>query len=351
MDFSLDESQREVADLAREVLAPGPDPQALWKSLGQAGLLTLAVPEELGGAGLGVVECGLVLTEVGRRTAPVPALATLALGVLPVVRCGTAEQQRVVLEEGAVLTAALHEPSTPLTLQPRTSAEHDGAGWVVTGTKIGVPYAASAHRVLVPVALPGTGTGVLLVDPQAPGCAVVPAPTSSGLPEHTLVLDRVSVPFDALLGADTTGHTVAELHRCALAGASAVGAGVLTGALELTSTHIATREQFGRPLATFQAVAQQIADVYVAARILQLAARAAAWRLGAGRAADADLDVAAYWLAEAPAALQTCQHLHGGLGVDITYPVHRHYAWGKDLARFVGGLDLRVERLGERAAS
>jgi alkylation response protein AidB-like acyl-CoA dehydrogenase len=355
VDFSLDEAQREVADLAREVLAPGPDPQSLWKAMGQAGLLTLAVPEELGGAGLGVVECGLVLAEVGRRTAFVAALPTLALGVLPVVRTGTAEQQRAVLErvveEGAVLSAALHEPSSPLTRQPRTTAERDGTGWVVSGTKTGVPYAATAHRILVPVTLPGAGTGVLLVDPDAPGVAVAAAPTSSGAPEHTLVLDRVLVRSDALLGADTTGRTVADLHRCALAGASAVGDGVLTGALELTSAHIAVREQFGRPLATFQAVAQQVADVYVAARILHLAARAACWRLGAGRDAGADVDVAAYWLAHAPAALQTCQHLHGGLGVDITYPVHRHYAWGKDLARLVGGVELAVERLGVRAAS
>lgn len=353
MDFSLDESQRTVAGLAREILAQEREPSALWKAMAQAGLLTLCVPEEVGGAGLGVVESALVLAEVGRHTAPVPALATLALGVLPVVRAGTAEQQRAVLgqvvEEAAVLSAALHEPSAPMTQRPRTSAEPDGAGWVVSGTKIGVPHAASAHRILVPAATPG-GVGVLLVDPAAPGVTLRPAPTSSGAPEYVMVMDRA--PAGALLGGDTTGRALRVLHECAVAGASAVGDGVLAGALELTTAHVRSREQFGRPLATFQAVAQQVADVYIAARTLHLAARAACWQLGAGRDAGADLDVAAYWLArEAPAALHTCQHLHGGLGVDVTYPLHRHYAWGKDLARFVGGVEHGIERLGMRSGT
>jgi alkylation response protein AidB-like acyl-CoA dehydrogenase len=347
VDFSLDESQRAVAGLAREIVAQEPEPSALWKAMVQAGLLTLAVPESLGGAGLGVVESALVLTEVGRHPVLVPALSTLALGVLPVVRAGTAEQQRAVLgpvvEEGAVLTAALHEPSAPLTECPRTSAEPAGTGWVVSGTKIGVPYAATAHRILVPATMPGGEVAVLLVDPAAPGVTLHRAPTSSGAPEYALVMDRV--PSPAVLGAGA----LRELHACAVAGASAMGDGVLAGALDLTTTHVRSREQFGRPLATFQAVAQQVADVYIAARTLHLAARAACWRLGAGREAGADLDVAAYWLAhEAPAALQMCQHLHGGLGVDVTYPLHRHYAWGKDLARFVGGVEHGIERLGRR---
>jgi alkylation response protein AidB-like acyl-CoA dehydrogenase len=352
VDFSLDESQREVAGLAREILAQEREPSALWKAMAQAGLLALAVPEELGGAGLGVVESALVLAEVGRHTAPVPGLATLALGVLPLVRAGTAEQQRTVLapvvEEAAVLSAALHEPSAPLTQRPHTGAEPDGSGWVVSGTKIGVPHAATAHRILVPVAMPDGGAAVLLVDPTVPGVTLRPAPTSSGVPEHVLVMDRVRVPASAVL----PGRALRVLHECAVAGASAVGDGVLAGALELTTAHVRSREQFGRPLATFQAVAQQMADVYIAARTLHLAARAACWRLGVGRDAGADLDVAAYWLArEAPAALQTCQHLHGGLGVDVTYPLHQHFAWGKDLARFVGGVEHGIERLGMRSGT
>ena len=344
MDFNLDDAQREVADLAREVLGRETEPAAAWKALARAGLLTLAVPEELGGAGLGVLETALVLTEVGRTTAEVPALETLALGVLPVVDTGTEAQRRELLgavTDGAVLTAALHEPSTPLPTAPRATAAPEGTGWTVSGTLLGVRSAAEAFRILVPASLPGGGTGVLLVDPGAAGVAVTPTRTSSGLPEATVRLDGVRVGAGGLLGGDDTGRVLAQLHRLALAGACAVGDGVLAGALELTAAHLAGRRQFGRPLATFQAAAQQVADVYLASRTVHLATLAACWRL-----APADVDVAAYWLAEqALPALHTCQHLHGGLGMDIGYPLHRHYAWGRDLARFVGGVEHRLEAL------
>jgi 3-oxo-4-pregnene-20-carboxyl-CoA dehydrogenase alpha subunit len=362
VDFDLDETQREIADLAREVLGREPDPATSWKALGRAGLLTLAVPEDLGGAGLGVLETAVVLAEVGRVTAAVPALETLALGVLPVVRTGTERQRRELLTavaDGAVLTAALHEPSAPMPTAPRTSAAPapDGDGWTVSGTVLGVRSAAEAYRVLVPASLGGRAVGVLLVDPNAPGVSPTPTRSSAGLPEATLRLDGVRVGRDGLLGADDTGRVLAELHRSALVGACAVGDGVLAGALELTAAHLRTREQFGRPLATFQAVAQQVADVYLASRTVHLASLAACWALDA--AADSaidsapdsavdpdDIEVAGYWLAErALPALHTCQHLHGGLGMDIGYPLHRHYAWGRDLARFVGGVDHRLEAI------
>lgn len=341
MDFELDEAQREIADLARDVLRREDDPEAAWKALARAGLLGLAVPEELGGAGLGVLECALVLAEVGRCTADVPALETLALGVLPVARAGTEAQRRELLGavgDGAVLTAALHEPSVPLPTAPRTTARRDGEGWVLTGTVVGVRSAARAHRVLVPASLGGGRVAVLPVDPAARGVSPVSTPGSAGRPECTVRLDGARAAGGPI-GDDTTGRVLGELHRLALAGACAVGDGVLAGALELTAAHLGTREQFGRPLATFQAVAQQVADVYLASRTVHLATLAACWRLD-----PADVDVAAYWLAEhALPALHTCQHLHGGIGVDDSYPLHRHYAWGKDLARFVGGVEHRLE--------
>jgi alkylation response protein AidB-like acyl-CoA dehydrogenase len=134
-----------------------------------------------------------------------------------------------------------------------------------------------------------------------------------------------------------------------MAGACAVADGAVAAALALTTSYVRSREQFGRPLATFQAVAQQIADVYIAARTLHLAALSAAWRLDTGRDAGPDLDVAAYWLAqEAPLALRTCHHLHGGFGMDVSYPLHRYSALVKDLVRFVGGADYSLGRLAAR---
>jgi len=138
-----------------------------------------------------------------------------------------------------------------------------------------------------------------------------------------------------------------------VAGACALADGAVAGALALTRDHVAARQQFGRPLAAFQAVSQQVADVFIASRTLHLAALSACWRLareggrGGGRGdAAGDLDVAAYWCAEhAPRAVRTCHHLHGGLGMDVTYPLHRYSALVGDLVRFLGGADYRLERL------
>ncbi|MQA83863.1 MAG: acyl-CoA dehydrogenase [Streptosporangiales bacterium] len=369
MDFTLDETQGAVAGLAAEVLrrevdygraerslagGPGYD-ETLWKAMAHAGLLALAVPEDLGGEGLGVLETALVLAEVGRHAAAVPALATLGLGVLPLSRLGTGEQRGELLppvvEGDAVLTAALNEPSSPLSATPATTAREADGGYLVGGVKVGVPYATSAHRILVPAMVEPSGTGVLLVDPKAAGVDLRRTPTSSGAPEYRIRLDDAWVPAADLLGGDTTGAVAAGLRRLAVAGGCAVADGALDGALALTAAHVRTREQFGRPLAAFQAVAQQVADVYVTARTLHLAAWSACWRLAAGRDTDGDLDVAALWAAEqATSALHTCHHLHGGLGMDASYPLHRHYSLVKDLARFLGGVEASLDRLGEWTA-
>ncbi|NUT36488.1 MAG: hypothetical protein HOV79_25825, partial [Hamadaea sp.] len=142
-----------------------------------------------------------------------------------------------------------------------------------------------------------------------------------------------------------------DLHRLALAAAVATADGALAGALALTAAHVAQRVQFGRPLATFQAVAQQIADVAIVSRTLHLAAVAAAWQVRTpGSPGRDDVDVAAHWLASrAPGAIRTCHHLHGGLGLDVTYPLHRHSALLRDLVRMVGGAEHTLGRIRDAA--
>ncbi len=321
MDVTLDERQQAILGLADEVLdTMGAEaPERAWKAMGQAGLLSLPVPSRLGGDGLGIAEVAVLLTEIGRHAIPVPALATLAYGVLPVARWGSAAQQDDLLSgvaSGAVLTAAL-----------RCRASSDGH--CVTGTAVGVPYAERAYRILVPVTLAGGGTGVAIVDPRR--VVLTRTPTSSAQPEYSVSF--VDTPVAGML------DPAADVHRYAVAGACALGSGALDGALDLTAAHVGTREQFGRPLAAFQAVAQQIADVYVAARTVRLAALAACL-------SDADVEVAGYWFAvEAPAAVRTCHHLHGGLGLDVTYPLHRYSSLIRDLVRSLGGAEYRLERL------
>jgi alkylation response protein AidB-like acyl-CoA dehydrogenase len=382
MDFTLDETQEAVARLAAEVLdearGPGSRPagpgdgfeaaawdsppwdQARWKELGRAGLLSLALPDWLGGDGLGVLETALVLTEVGRRAAALPALATLALGVLPVVRWGDRDLQRTLLDGvgsgDTVLTAAVREPAAVMPPAPATIARLSGGSGTVTGVKVGVPYAAAADWILVPATIaagdrdapggPGRA-GVVIVARPGDGVSLVRTHSAGGEPEYTLRLDEA--PVADLLGAapgdeERGRRVVSDLYRLALAGACCLGDGALAAALALTIAHVRTRQQFGRPLATFQAVTGQVADVYITSRTLHLATLSACWRLASGREAGRDLDVAAYWLADqATAALRTCHHLHGGIGMDVSYPLHRYSSLVKDLSRSVGGADHRLD--------
>lgn len=330
--------------------------RALWKELAQAGLLGLAVPGSLGGEGLGVAETAVLLTEAGRAAAGIPALATLAMGVLPVTRWGSGEQQQALLAGVAagdtLLTAAIREPSEPMPTVPaatlRAATLRGGSGAVgdtVSGVKIGVPHAAAANWILVPAGLGPGGAAIAVVSASAPGVTLRRTPSSSATPEYTVRLD--GAPAAHVLGGN---GAVADLYRLAAAGACCVADGALAAALALTTEHIRSRQQFGRPLATFQAVAQQIADVAIASRALHLATLSACWRLDTGRAAGSDTDVAAYWLAaEAPAAMRACHHLHGGTGMDVSYPMHAYSALVKDLVTLVGGADYRLGLLGDRA--
>jgi 3-oxo-4-pregnene-20-carboxyl-CoA dehydrogenase alpha subunit len=326
MDFTLAESQQAVADLAAEVLAAA-DP---WKELARAGLLDLSQ--------LGVLDTAVLLTEIGRHATPdsLKALATLMTGALPVVRWGDSDLQRELLPGVAagelILAAAIREPSDPAPAIPAATITEG----TITGTKVGVPYAAEAHRILVPAS-----SGVVIVDPAADGVSLTRTPSSSGQPEYTLRMDKA--PVESVLGPAECGP---DLYRLAVAGACALADGAVAGALTLTRDHVATREQFGRPLAAFQAVSQQIADVYIASRTLHLATVSACWRLGESRDPGADLDVAGYWCAEqAPQSVRTCHHLHGGLGMDVSYPLHRFSSLVADLVRFLGGAEYRLERL------
>ena len=351
MQFAPSETQEAVRGVAAEALErAGESPEQAWRALADAGMLGLAVPEEYGGEGLGLAEVGILLQEVGRRAVHVPVWETLLCGVLPLVRTGTTGQRDRLLPGVAagetVLTAALQEPGsglTDVTSSPTTRLRRDGEGWSLSGLKVGVWSAGSAHAVLVPASLAdGEGEVVVLVDPAADGVTLTPTRSARGETEQTLRLEGVRVGDDDVLGGlpgSTEAHAaVATLRELATAGLCLLGSGIVAGARDLTAGYIKERRQFGRAVAEFQAAAMQMADVYIASRTIDLAATSAAWRVAGELPASDDLAVAAYWLAvEAPAALHTCHHLHGGMGVDITYPLHRAYSWTKDVVRALGG--------------
>ncbi|HWI42530.1 MAG TPA: acyl-CoA dehydrogenase [Nocardioides sp.] len=296
-----------------------------WSAWAAAGLTSLPVPEEYGGDGLGLAEVAVLLRESGRRAVQVPAWETLCCGVLTLAAHGTDAQRKELLPgvvSGEVLLSpAVREPGVGLGDQPRAQLT-DGR---VSGRKTGVTWAGSASRLLV-TAMDGDREVVALVDPTGPGVTLVPASASSANPQHTVVLQDAP--------AEVLGDGAAErLRDLARAGLAVTAAGVLAGARDLTADYVKGREQFGRKIAEFQAVAVQMADVYVTSRMVDLAADNAAWRVAEGLPAEDDLRVAGYWVSQrAPYSLRSCHHLHGGMGVDITYPLVGYTTWGTDLA-------------------
>lgn len=333
MDFTPDPSQQAVADVVTSVL----DRDNTWQALVSGGVTALGVPERLGGDGVGLPEITTALTEIGRRGLVSPALATLGFGLVPLLDMGSEAQQDRYLDGvagGTVLTAALNEPGENLPERPATTVR---AGRL-SGTKIAVPFAAQARWILV-----GTDSGVVVVSPQAPGVRLVTTPTSAGGEECAVQFDDVAVEPDAVLSAGS----VRRLNQLVLASVGAYEAGLVSGAVRLTADYVSNRHQFGRPLATFQSVAAQLADVYICARTVALASTAVVWRLTEGRDADEDLDILGYWLtSQAPPAMQICHHLHGGMGMDVTYPMHRYYSSVKDLTRLLGGPAHRLDLVG-----
>ncbi len=330
MDQGLGGVLDEVRSVVGDVLDRG---DGSWRALREAGLLALAAPERHGGEGLGLAEVAVLLHEVGRRAAEVPVWETLACGLLPLVRSGSESLQDdlvpKVLAGELMLAPALGEPGAALPRLPAVTYDGSTADGGVSGTKVGVPVLEGPTILLVSATGDDGRPVVALVDSAGPGVSRVETPTSRGVTEATYTL--ASAPALGVLDAD-----VVRSH--AVAGLAALGAGVVEGARDLTAGYIRDRRQFGRALAEFQAVAQQIADVYIGSRTLTLTASEVVRRLDAGDPADDDLAVAAYWFADrAPGLMQTCQHLHGGMGVDITYPMAGYFSAVRDIARHLGG--------------
>ncbi|OMB93890.1 acyl-CoA dehydrogenase [Mycobacterium colombiense] len=337
MDFDLTATQQAVADVVTSVS----ERELSWDALVSGGVTALPVPERLGGDGVGLPEVATVLTEIGRHGAITPALATLGFGVLPLLDLASDEQQDRFLAgvaKGAVLTAALNEPGTALPDRPSTTF----ANGRLSGTKVGVGYAGQADWILVTA-----DSAVVVVSSKANGVEVVQTPTSNDSEEYTVTFADVAVADSDVLA----GATASRVNQLVLAAIGAYADGLVAGALRLTADYVANRKQFGKPLSTFQTVAAQLAEVYIASRTIGLVAKSVAWRLSEGRDADDDLDVLGYWItSQAPPVMQICHHLHGGMGMDITYPMHRYYSTIKDLSRLLGGPSHRLDLVGAQCS-
>jgi alkylation response protein AidB-like acyl-CoA dehydrogenase len=362
MDFTFSSEADDAAGLAATILtdhtgrerlaeveAAGNrfDPE-LWRALGDAGLLTLTTPESHDGAGLGFVELCRVLVEVGRRVAPVP-LATDAVARLFLGEHGSDEQQRIGFAS-EVLSCAIAEEHEYAPAVPTTTAAEDGVEHVLTGAKYLVPAATVATSFLVPATTPA-GTAVFLVDADAAGLLVREQHLSDGDVVGLLELDGVRVPPARVVGA-ADGAAAQRLMDLLIVATCAVQLGVTEGAIALTSEYAKTREQFDRPIATFQAVSQRLADGFIDTRFQALTLWQAAWRLDERLPAADAIATAKLWAADAGHRIaHTTVHVHGGVGVDLDGEAHRYFTAAKRFEFEHGGTTEQALRLGRLLAA
>ena len=358
VDFSLSEQAQAVAGLSSQILGDLSTPerhkqleadgaahdQQAWQALSEAGLVGVSLPEECGGGGLGFLATCLMLEEIGRTTARVPFLAPVA--AMAVVEFSPDHRCLEGMADGSVLVSpALVEPGRDPE-DPSVAAAATGDGWTLSGTKEMVPFADQADCLLV-TASTGKGVGLFLVDKAASQVEVVLQETTSGLVEGKVVLS--DVPAERL---GTDAAPVEWLVQRCTAALSAVAVGVVSEALRITAAYASEREQFGRPIATFQAVGQRVGDAYIDTEAIRLTALQACWRLDQGLEASTEVAVAKYWAADGGQRVaNAAQHLHGGMGVDRDYPLWRYYVWAKHLELSLGGSTAQLLRIGDALAA
>ncbi len=364
MDFTFTEEQDTIAKVARQLFEHRVTPEhlteleagdvrydnALWRELATADLLGIALPEDVGGSGHGFLELALLLTEVGWSVAPVPVYATLLLGADTIARFGdNAQRQRhlpEVVSGGRLLTAALAEPGRSDPTTPATTARRDGDGWRLDGHKELVPAAQVAHAMLIPATLDDGGVGVFLLDTEADGLEITPVVTTDGEPHADLSLDGVVVSGVDRLPGDGA-EIVESLLARALVGLCAIQLGVAERALRMAAAYTTEREQFGRPIGSFQAVQQRMADAFIDVEAIRWTMWQAAWLLAQGGPPGREAAIAKFWAAEAGARVAaTAQQVHGGIGIDTTYPLFRYFLWAKHNELTLGSAPAQLARLG-----
>ena len=366
MDFNIPEELESVKQLAAQILSDftaveqlrqleqqaEPFDGTLWQALAEAGLLGVDIEEAQGGTGLGFYALTSLCEEVGRTVAAVPVVPVLVSAAGTLRRFAGDEQKEQLLPaiaNGSLLVSAgLEEYNNDDPTRPACGARSVEGGFALSGTKIGVSQAARASRILVS-ATTGEELVVALVDPNAAGVTLSPQVVTSGETRHELKLSEVQVPTEDIVAV---GGKALEAMEWALQATrtalSAMAVGVCDKMMRITGQYTSEREQFGRPIATFQAVSHRVADCYIDVECLKLVTQQATSLLDQGRPAGEASTIAKIWCGDVTHRVsQSAQHCHGGTGVDRDYPLHRYCLWARQIELSAGTSAQLTARLGQ----
>lgn len=356
MDFEWSEEARHISELSAKILGAEITEASLreidksetffharaYQRLAESGLLGVAIEEGHGGMGGGVAELCSLMIQVGRHVAPIPALACLTLFGLPISRFGKPEHKQAYLPKLAAGTlfgtGAFEDADSRDPKRPSTRAESTQTGFALTGTKHCVPLADRAARIVTAATLGDGSLVVVLLDPKAPGVILTRNLATHGEPVFRVELKNAQVDeADVLCRGEQAQKVWSTIINMGIACTCAVELGVTERALEITARYTSERKQFGVPIGSFQAVRQRAADAYVDVESIRLTIQQAAYLLDAGGDASLACSVAKYQASEGGYRVTfSAQHLHGGMGYDVDYPLHRYYKWSKAMELSLG---------------
>ncbi|MCB1617062.1 MAG: acyl-CoA/acyl-ACP dehydrogenase [Pseudomonadales bacterium] len=362
MEFSFSEEQVQIKDLANQILRDNCTDdflmsfsksgelysQQLWQLFAESGLLGMAIPEAYGGSGFGLTELCQMLEEQGRHVAPIPLLPSLVLGGLPIARFGSEEQKNSYLPGLAagekILTAAIAEETMATAMRASCTAEQTGEMWTLNGERIAVPYAEQAAAMLT-IAETTEGKAVFIVEKTASGISTEYCDSANHEPLYAVTFNNTAA---RLLGSTGQGDEIINfMLNNAKVAACATMIGITEEALKRTAEYTSERKQFGTSISSFQNTTIKLADCYIDIECLRSTYYEAMWKLDNDYKADDEGKTAKWWACiSGHRVTHIAQHLHGGIGADIEYPLHRYYIWFKQMDLATGGGNKQLAELG-----
>ena len=362
MHFAMNEVQQDLCELATRLFTARVTPDtlkahaasgapfdaALWQQLVDAGLVMASVPTADNELGFGMLELGWVLEAAGRVLAPVPLLST-AVGARALAASAHTAPLAAIAKGSALVALALEDESDDA-LRPTVQAMKFSDGWGLNGTKTAVAYGAEADLLLVSAST-DKGPGLFLVAKDTPGVSIESQRSTHGEPWAYVEMDRVKLPRNARLGGASALARLVDETRAAMA---AHQVGVASAALQQTAAYVSQRVQFGRPLGSMQAVQQRVADAFIDVEAMRSTALRALWALDQAPHDGTTAEVAAakYWAAlGGHRVTHAAQHLHGGMGADVEYPIHRYFLHAKPNSLVLGGAQSMLALIGAEIAA
>ncbi|MCC6297182.1 MAG: acyl-CoA/acyl-ACP dehydrogenase [Pseudomonadales bacterium] len=369
MDFALDGDQEALVDLARSILGDhcgddqlrafaasgAPCDTRLWQLLAEAGLTGVGIAEAQGGTGCGMLEAALLIECAGAALAPVPLRETLICARTLAMVGDTHGDLVARAAAGAAILASACDETANAWQTPATQARRDtSGGWRLAGERPAVAWGMEAQAILISAWIESEGcAGLFLVPADAAGLVRQVQAGTDATPLALLTLADVALPASALLDGGAGSSDLLRWHLGEMrVGLAASQLGIAGEALRRTAAYTAERVQFGRPVGSMQAVQQRAADAYIDLEAMRSTLWRAAWLIDQGLCDDAEITVAKYWAAIGGHRItHTAQHQHGGMGADVTYPIHRYFLAAKAVEAALGGTQPMLAELGTAIAS